>query len=215
MNQRLRHLGVAAACSAVISLASPPTIGVASAVGTFTVNGSEVQGNANLFAGSQIKTAKASSRVFMQNGVLLIVAIDSTVTIYSDHVVLQQGAARVDNMSGFDIRAGAYRVVSGQAASQAVVRLTADSFQVAALTGSLNVFDSGGVLLTRIGAGTAVAFDLVGGGGTASTPAVHGPRRNNNNVERRDAALFVMILAAAAALGLLVDYIIQASPTSP
>ena len=208
------RLGIAALVSVAAGLALPPIIGVASALGTFTVNNAEVQGNANLFDGAQLKTSKASSRIFMQNGASLVLGIDSVATIYADHIELQQGAAKVDNMAGFSIRARDYRIVSAQSGSQAIVRITAAEVQVAALTGSLNVFDSSGVLLTRITNGTAAAFSIAASGASAG-PAVHGARRNNNNVERRDAALLLLILAAAALLGLFVDSISQASPTSP
>jgi hypothetical protein len=211
--KRLRRLAVAISVSIAVSRAAPAIIGVASASGPFTVNDAEVQGNANLFDGAQIKTAKASSRVFLQSGTLLILAIDSVATIYVDHLELKQGATKVDNMTGFSIRAQDYRITSGQPGSQAIVRLTADEVQVAALTGSLNVFDSSGVLLTRITAGTAAAFQIAPV--LRSSVVGHGPRRNNNNVERRDAALFLMLLALAAILGLFVDHIAQAAPTSP
>ena len=51
-----------------ISFAVTPAIGVASAVGTFIVNSSKVEGNANLFDGSQIRTDKASSKVYLISG---------------------------------------------------------------------------------------------------------------------------------------------------
>lgn len=207
MKRRLRQLVVAAALSAAVNLALPPTIGVASALGPFTVNNQEVQGNANLFDGSQLKTGKASSRVFMQNGASLVLGIDSIATIYRDHLVLEQGATKVDSMASFTVYAGDYRIASGQAGSQAVVRVTTGSVEIAALAGSLNVFNSSDVLLTRIGAGTASAFETGGGGGGG--PGGN-PRRNNNNVTRRDTALLLML----AALGLLVYTSIELLPTS-
>jgi hypothetical protein len=207
----LRKLGLAAALSAAANLASPPTIGVASALGPFSVDNAEVQGNANLFEGTQLKTGKASGRVFMQNGASLVLGIDSIATIYRDHLVLQQGATKVDNMTGFAVYVGDYRIASGQAGSQVVVRVLAGSVEIAAFAGSLNVFNSRGILLTRIGAGTASAFETSGGAGGG--PGGNA-RRNNNNLTRRDTALFLMIAGALAALGLIFETAFQQQPTS-
>lgn len=208
MKRTILQLCIAAAFSAVISFALPPTIGVASAPGTFVVNNAEVQGNANLFDGAQIKTSKVSSQLFLQNGVSLILGTASSGTIYTDRLILEQGATKIDNMRSFSVDAGDYRIASAQAASQAVVRLNGTSVEVAALTGSLNVFD-GGVLLARIGAGTAAAFQ----NGVNGYKNYGTPRKNNNNVVRRDAALF-LLLAALAGISLAVASIGGSEPTS-
>src|SRR6266851_8300336 len=72
-----------------------PTIGVASAIGTFLVNSAEVEGNANLFDGSQIRTGQASSKVYLINGGALVLGVNSSGTIYHDHFELHQGATNV------------------------------------------------------------------------------------------------------------------------
>ena len=60
-----KMLGIAFAMSAVSAFATTPTIGVASAYGKFTVNSAQVSGNANLFDGSQVRTDKAASQLFL------------------------------------------------------------------------------------------------------------------------------------------------------
>jgi hypothetical protein len=55
----LPKLFVVAAVTIIYVLAASPAIGVASAVGTFMLNSAEVEGNANLFDGSRIRTDKA------------------------------------------------------------------------------------------------------------------------------------------------------------
>jgi hypothetical protein len=200
-----------AALSADVSFGFPPTIGVASAIGTFFVNSVEVAGNSNLLDGAQIKTSKASSQLFMQNGASLILGIDSGGTIYRDHLVLEEGATRITNMRGFSVNAGDYRVAAAEPESQVVVRLDGGDVQVAALAGSVNVF-SGEALLTRIGAGTASAFQNGGSGGNTKSGT---PRKNNNNVTRRNAAFLLLTAAGLAGLGLLISSIVQPGPTSP
>jgi hypothetical protein len=186
-----------------------PTIGIATAVGTFVVNSNRVDGNANLFDGSEVKTGKASSQVFIQNGAALTLGIDSAGTIYRDHLSLHQGATKVDNMNGYSIHASDYRIEQGQPASQAVVRLDGDMVEVAALAGSLNVFDKKGALLTHIGSGTASAFQAGAGGGGQSTTTP-----NNNNRLKYETATALLLAATLTGLGLAVAAILQPAPTS-
>ncbi len=197
--------------SLAVCTALPPTIGIASAVGTFIVNSNQVDGNANLFEGSEIRTGKASSQVFLQNGAALTLGIDSAGTIYRDHVLLQGGATKVDNMNGYSIHTATYRIEQGQPASQAVVRLDGDMVEVAALAGSLNVFDRKGALLTHIGSGTASAFQTgaSGGGGGQGTATP-----NNNNRIKYEAATALLLAITLAGLGLAVVAIVQPAPTS-
>ena len=195
--------------STVACFAVQPTIGIATAIGTFVVNSNRVDGNANLFEGSEVKTGKASSRVFLQNGAALTLGIDSAGTIYRDHLVLQEGATRVDNMNGYSVHASDYRIDQGQPASQAVVRLDGSMVEVAALAGSLNVFDKKGALLTHIGSRTASAFDADGGAGGQGVPTA-----NNNNRRKYKTAEALLLAATLAGLGLAVDAIVQPAPTS-
>jgi hypothetical protein len=193
----------------VTCFAAQPTIGIATAIGTFIVNSNRVDGNANLFDGSDLKTGKASSRVFLQSGAALTLGIDSAGTIYRDHLVLQQGATKVDNMNGYSVHAADYRIDQGQPASQAVVRLDGNMVEVAALAGSLDVFNKKGALLTHIGSGTASAFQT---GGRAGDQDIPDP--NNNNRRKYKAAEALLLAATLAGLGLAVDAIMQPSPTS-
>ncbi len=200
---------LASLLSVVASFALPPTIGIASAFGTFIVNSNQVEGNANVFEGSEIKTGKASSQVFLQNGAALTLGIDSAGTIYRDHLLLQGGATKVDNMTGYSIHVATYRIKQGQPASQAVVRLDGDMVEVAALAGSLDVYDRKGALLTHIGSGTASAFQTgaSGGGQGTATP-------NNNNRIKYEAATALLLAVTLAGLGLAVVAIVQPAPTS-
>lgn len=224
----------ATALSSICSFAVTPTIGVASAFGTFTVNDAKVEGNANVFEGSQIKTGTASSRVYLQNGAALILGINSSGTFYRDHLVLQQGATRVDGMNRYTIDAAHYQIRSAEPSSEAVVRLDGGDLQIAALSGSLNVFSRQGALLTRIGAGTASSFQAGNNPGTGQNTAITGQsgatagqsgataataEEERRRRRRREAFLFLTLGTTLAGLGLAVDAILQPgsgpAPTSP
>jgi hypothetical protein len=207
---KISKLLLAAGLPVAYVFAVTPTIGVASAVGTFLLNSSEVAGNANLFDGSQIRTGKASSKVYLMSGAALVLGVDSAGTIYRDHFQLQGGAAKVDSMTDYAIHADGYQIRQGQPSTQAIVRVDKDSLEVAALTGSLDIFNAKGVLLTRVGAGTASSFQS-----GASTGTVPNTAANNNNEKRRTAALYAATGVTLAGLGLAVDAILQPASTSP
>jgi hypothetical protein len=206
---KLPKLLVVAAVTIAYVIAASPAIGVASAVGTFMLNSSEVEGNANLFDGSRIRTDRASSKVYLMSGAALVLGVNSAGTIYRDHFTLSQGATKVDNLTGYSIRADRYDIRQGKPSSQAVVRINQGAVEIAALAGSLNVFDEKGALLTRIGAGTASAFQS----GLSTLPS--GASVDNNNHRRRLAYLYLMTGSALTGLGLATDAILQPSSTSP
>jgi hypothetical protein len=180
------------------------------------VNSSEVEGNANLFDGSRIRTDKASSKVYLMSGAALVLGVGSAGTIYRDHFTLNQGATKVDNLTGYSIHADRYDIRQGKPASQAIVRLNQGAVEIAALSGSLSIFDDHGALLTRIAAGTASAFQT--GAGNLPSDASKlpsGASADNNNHKRRLALLALLTGSALAGLGLATDAILQSSSTSP
>ena len=206
LNRSLKF-GFTAALSITSAFAVTPTIGVASAFGTFMVNSAEVQGNANIFEGSQIKTGKASSQIFLQNGAAVVLGANSAGTIYRDHLLLQSGATKVDNMQGYTVQAAMYRIQADQPISEAVVRVDGDTIEVAALSGSLKVLNENGALLTHIGAGTASAFQA------GATAGQGGATTDTDNRKKKKIGLF-FLLASLVGLGLAVDAILQPT-TSP
>jgi len=188
--------------------AATPTIGVATAVGTFKVNSSDVEGNANVFDGTEIRTGKAPSQVFLSNGSAVTLGIDSAGTIYRDHLILQSGATKVDNMTGYMVQAAAYRIRGGSSDSRAVVRFNGGDVEIAALAGSLDVLNSKGLLLTHIGAGTASAFNKDPQAQTG------GPPPNTAN-RPKEAILYALLAASIAGLGIAVDAVVQSGNVTP
>ncbi len=235
--KNLSKLCFAAALSATCSFAITPPIGVASALGTFTLNDAKIEGNANVFDGSQITTSTASSQVYLRSGAMLTLGINSAATFYKDHLVLRQGATRVEGMNHYGIQAASYRVQSAEPLSEAVVRVVGGQLQVASLTGVVNVFNRQGALLSRVAAGTASAFGTSANnttangtpnpqsgatagqppagqsGATATTPEEAAAAR-----KRAQEKLFLALGVTMAGLGLAVDAILQPgspTPTSP
>lgn len=165
----LRIVAAVTALSAGSAFAVTPVIGVASAFGSFTVNSSQVTGNSNIYDGSQINTGSTASQIFLQGGPSVMLATNTGATVYNDHLVLTQGAVRVDNMNKYDVQALGYRVAEDEPNSQAAVRLREGAVEVASMSGVVKVFDPNGAMLTRVGAGTASSFKPGQSGADAGT----------------------------------------------
>lgn len=164
-------LVVVTAISAAPAWAAPATIGVATAVSAFSVDNSLVTGSANIFDGTEVRTTTAPSDLHLQNGVTVHLATRSAGTVYSDRVVLREGAARVDNFSDYTIEARQLQIEAESPAARAVVRLAGKTVEVASIGGTLKVTD-GGAMLTRVTAGTKSSFQQTGAapGQTGAAP---------------------------------------------
>ena len=167
---------LAASITAAPASAASASLGVATAVSTFSVDNSLVTGSANLSDGSEIQTTTAPSDLHLQNGVTVHLGTRSAGTVYSDRVVLREGAARVDNFSDFTIEARQLQIEAESPSARAVVRLTGKTVEVASIGGTLKVTD-GGAMLTRVAAGTKASFQQTGAtpAQTGAAPAEKGP----------------------------------------
>ncbi len=120
--------------------------------------------------GTRLHTALMPSQVRLQSGVEVSLSSQSAGTLYGDHVVLDEGSVRVGNFAGFTVDARQLEIQTNDSNARAVVRLTNKTVEVASLGGSVNVTD-GGAMLTRVTAGTRIAFQNATAGQTAPAPA--------------------------------------------
>lgn len=169
--QPLRILMLGISALAVCASASTPTIGVATSMGSLTVDNSRVNGNANIFDGAQVNTDKTPTQILLRNGSNLTLGTNSAANVYNDRLILLQGGVRVDGMSKYNVEASGLRVQPDESNTIAIVRYDTTRVQVGALAGALKVFDQKGALITRVGTGTAASFNprQQQGGSGAST----------------------------------------------
>ena len=165
----MKILNSLAPISALVILSAPvfagnTSIGVATSIGTVAINQAMVTGNTDLANGSRLQTTSVPSDVHMATGADLRLATKSSGSFYSDHVALDQGALRVGNFNGLTVNARQLQISSDEAGSQAVVRITKKTIEIASVGGSVNVMESG--MLTRVAAGTKMSFQQSG-----ATPA--------------------------------------------
>jgi hypothetical protein len=86
-----------------VALAAP-AIGIVTASGHFSVEGSQVWGNATLFDGTTIETSAASSELALRSGVKVQLGAGSRARIWQNRLVLEKGAAQVAAPGSFEVR---------------------------------------------------------------------------------------------------------------
>jgi hypothetical protein len=164
----LRKLQAAAMLLCMLSYASAGTvsIGTASARGDLNVDSNLIKGNATLFNGSVVETGQATADLRLGKGTEITMATASRGTVYSDHLVLQQGQSELTaSSSSFQLEANGLRVTANEPNSRGVVSLRAgNTVEVASLNGSFGVTNDHGVLLAQVRPGRTLSFAMQGGG---------------------------------------------------
>jgi hypothetical protein len=147
-----------------VAIAATPAIGIVTASGHFTLDKSQVWGNATVFEGSVIETGSASSEIALRNGAKLQLAKDSRARILSDRVVIEKGVGQVSAPETFEVNAANLRIHSSG-------RLRVDigqTVQIASLVGSARVSSASGMLLAAIPAGRVMSFPPQAADGTVT-----------------------------------------------
>lgn len=160
------------------AFAATPAIGVAMSEGTILINDTQTPGNATVFNGATLETQKAASQVRLKDGAQVRLESDSRGQLYSDHVDLKQGTAKIwdysANANGLNVRTDAN--------SSASVTMKGQVVEVAALTGNVHVFTAGGINVANLLPGRAL--DLLPQDAGASSPSTLTgcPVRQNGNI---------------------------------
>jgi hypothetical protein len=142
--------------SACIAFAAAPSaIGVATASGHFSVEGSQVWGNATLFDGSAVETGAASSELSLRNGVKVQLGADSRAHVWRDRLVLEKGVGQVAASSPFEVGASGFTI---QADGARVRVALGRDVEVATLAGRALVTNAAGSVLASIPAGGNRSF---------------------------------------------------------
>ncbi len=161
-----KKLQIAAILFCLLSNAAAGTvsIGTASARGDIRVDSYQVKGNATLFDGSVIETGQASANLRMSKGTEITLSSSSRGTLYSDHLVLQQGQTEVAPSKAFQLQANGMSVVPNQPDSRGVVSLKEGNvLEVASLNGSFGVTNGHGVVLANVKPGHTMTFAMQAG----------------------------------------------------
>ena len=149
-----------------VVFAATSGIGIAMSDGNILINNSSAAGNATIFDGSTLETQSAASQIRLNGGARLRLASDSRGKVYSDHVDLQKGSARI---AGYSANASGLNVRVDGTASATVSMYDQGIVEIAALTGSVHVFNAAGFNVANLLPGRAL--DLKAQDAGASAPS--------------------------------------------
>jgi hypothetical protein len=168
------------AFSSTLGLLSAATsgIGVAMSAGTILINNSAAAGNATIFDGSTLETRSLTSQVRLNGGGQLRLASDSRGTVFTDHVDLQKGSARI---AGYSANANGLNVRADGKASATVSMRDQGVVEIAALTGSVHVFNAAGFNVANLVPGRALDLRPQDAGASAPSSLVGCAVKSGNN----------------------------------
>ena len=150
---------------AASAFAASRPIGVITASGHFTLDRSQVWGNATLFSGEKVETDTASSQATLRNGVTIQLASASSASVSENRLMLWKGIGQVAAPESYEIEAGGLAIRSASGTGRLRVGWSAGGeIEVSALTGSARVAKAGtGVVLASIPAGRRMNFAMQAG----------------------------------------------------
>jgi hypothetical protein len=146
--------------------AATPGIGIAMSQGNIFINSASTAGNATIFDGNTLETQSATSRVRLTGGAELRLASDSRGTVFSDHVDLEKGSARI---AGYSANAKGLSVRAEGSSSATVSMRTQGVVEIAALTGNVHIFNAAGVNVANLLPGRALDLHPQDAGASAAS----------------------------------------------
>jgi hypothetical protein len=155
--------------SAALLPAATPGIGVAMSEGKILINSAQTAGNATIFDGNTLETTGAASQIRFAGGAQLRLSSESRGTVFSDHVDLQKGSARI---AGYSANANGLSVRADGNASATVSMRDQGVVEVAALTGSVHVFNAAGMNVANLLPGRALDLRPQDAGASAPSSLV-------------------------------------------
>lgn len=150
-------------------VAAGTAIGMAVAHGSFQVDRAAVRGSSSLFEGSTVETAVTASEIQVEGSAAVRLAADSRVRVYRSRMVLEEGFTEVRRAAGYTVEARSLTIAPQVHDAVARIRLEgARKVTVAALGGPVEVRNSSGVLVARMGAGMSLDFEPQAAGSAAA-----------------------------------------------
>ena len=152
-------MGLLVAGALAVSYAAPPTIGIATAQGSFLLDNSAVRGNATVFEGAVLETSGTPSLVSLQDGPRMQLGATSRGKFHSDRLILEKGESRLEGAQRYRIEARSLRILPDSPGTAARVALREPGrVAVEALAGQVRVTTRDGILLAKLESGTTLEF---------------------------------------------------------
>lgn len=142
-----------------LTRAANPVIGVAVSKGTFMLDDHDVPGNATIFDGARLQTARNTSVIRLPGLARLQLGQDSGGVVHRDHLKLEKGLSQIDTLRPYWVEALSFKIAAAQGISSTRISIEGSkTVRVAALTGGVRVANRDGVLIARLAAGDSLDF---------------------------------------------------------
>ena len=152
--------------------ADTASIGTVTARGEFRVDSHIIRSNATLFNGSIVETGAATADLRMDKGTAITMSTNSRGTLYSDHLVLEQGKSEFTGSKAFHLEANSLHVMTTESNSQGVVSISpGNTVEVAALSGAFSVTNDQGIMLAKVVPGQTMSFAMQAGASSTAFKA--------------------------------------------
>ena len=181
------------------------------------MNDKVVEGNANLFDGSELKTTKFPSEIYLKNGPHILLGVNSAAIVHQDLLALEQGAFKAQNLYKYSLQLGPVKVQGESVQAGVLVRRKADEVEIATLSGSVRLVNETGVALKQLRTGSQFQLNIAGQ--SVMVPDQSGavsltPKKQPQTLKQQmtDYAAFGLSVAGS---GLAVGTLLQKQSTSP
>ncbi|HLW77513.1 MAG TPA: hypothetical protein VKS01_11015 [Bryobacteraceae bacterium] len=156
----MKRVALSSTLAAALALAAAPVIGTIVAKGAFRLDNASVRGNATLFEGASIETATVESSVELSSGAKVSLEPSSKGRFFGDRVILEKGAGDLEKSENLKFEARGLTIQPETGNASARIALSgAARIDVSALTGSLRVLNSHGLLVASVNAGRTIEFE--------------------------------------------------------
>jgi hypothetical protein len=153
-------------------------IGIAMSGGSILLNNSRTAGNATIFDGTTLETLGGWSQVRLKDGAQVRFGADSSGRLFSDHVELLKGSARIygyaANAKGLNVQA--------EGDASATVSMQGAVVEVASLTGNIQIYNAAGVNVANLLPGRALSLSPQEAGAAAPSSLVGCAESSGNNI---------------------------------
>ena len=140
--------------------AADSALGIVTANGDFQLNNATVNGNATVFDGAIIETRATASLLRLNDGQRIELSAKTRAKVHRDRLVLESGMSDLSSPGKYQVEAGVFRIAPATPDSGArVARPSENVVQVAALNGSVKVYNAKGLLLANVFPDSALSLE--------------------------------------------------------
>lgn len=172
---------IGAATAPVTPLSSTKTPAVAWSSGVIRINGADHSGSGNVMPGARLETLRNSGQLYLADGSRLRLAADTRISIQSQSLQLENGAARIDSIAGssrrLSVSAGVLEIHS---AGGTIQRPRPNEIIVTASGLPSEVRKTDGMLIAMVRPGETLAFSVPANGAKSAETLMTGQVKSNN-----------------------------------